>query len=199
MAYKVCFAVSECFPYVKTGGLGDVAGSLPRALEQKGCEVKIFLPLYEGIRTLDHGIERYEEISNVHINIGHLQLEFDLWHVKLPDSDADVYFVDCPHYFHRPHPYTNDPDEDERFIFFQIAVIESLQRLKWAPDVIHCNDWQTSLIPVYLRTLYEWDKLFEHTSTLLSIHNIGYQGLFSRDSVLKAGLSMDDFAPYRPL
>lgn len=199
MAFKVCFAVAECFPYVKTGGLGDVAGSLPKALEQEGCEVKIFLPLYEGIRTLDHGIERFQEISNVQVNVGHLQVEFDLWHSKLSDSDVDVYFVDCPHYFHRPQPYTNDPDEDERFILFQIAVIESLQRLKWAPDVIHCNDWQTSLIPAYLKTNYQWDKLFESTSTLLSIHNIGYQGIFPRETVLKAGLSMDDFAPYRPL
>jgi starch synthase len=182
---------------VKTGGLGDVAGSLPKALEQEGCEVKVFLPLYGGIRTLDHGIERFDEISGVPLTIGNLQLDFDLWKCKLPGTNVDVHFVDCPHYFHPPHPYTDDADEDERFIFFQLAVIESLQRLKWAPDVIHCNDWQTSLIPVFLKTTYGWDKLFEKTATLLSIHNIGYQGMFSKDSLVKAGLSMDEFAPYK--
>ena len=197
-SYKVCFAASECFPYVKTGGLGDVAGSLPKALELEGCEVKVFLPLYGGIRTLDHGIEKYNDISGVAIAVGDNFHIFDLWKGKLPDSEVEVYFVDCPHYFHRPNPYTNDPDEDERFIFFQLAIIESLQRLKWPPDVMHCNDWQTSLLPVFLKTTFAWDKLFERTATLLSIHNIGYQGMFSKDAVRKAGLPLENYSPYKP-
>ena len=195
---KVCFAVSECFPYVKTGGLGDVAGSLPKALTEEGCEVRVFLPLYGGIKIIDHGISRYDEISGVEISIGGNVHSFGLWHTKLPESDTDVYFVDCPHYFHRDHPYTNDPDEDERFIFFQIAVMESLQRMGWAPDVIHCNDWQTALIPAMLKTSYSWDRMFDKTATLLSIHNIGYQGMFSKESVAKAGLPAEYYAPYMP-
>lgn len=198
-ALKVCFAVSECFPYVKTGGLGDVAGSLPKALEKDGCEVRVFLPLYGGIKTLDHGIRKLDEIKGVELAVGDSRHSFDLWHSKLPGSDVNVFFVDCPHYFHRDLPYTNDHDEDERFIFYQLAVIETLQRMKWAPDLIHCNDWQTSLIPAYLKTVYSWDKLFEATATLLSIHNIGYQGIFSKQSVIKSGLPAEHFAPYRPL
>lgn len=197
-SYKICFAASECFPYVKTGGLGDVAGSLPKALETEGCEVKMFLPLYGGIKTLEHGIKKFEEISGVAVAVGENFHVFDLWKATLPDSEVEVYFVDCPHYFNRPNPYTNDPDEDERFIFFQLAIVESLQRLKWSPDVMHCNDWQTSLLPVFLKTTYAWDKLFERTATLLSIHNIGYQGMFSKDAILKAGLSLENYSPYKP-
>ncbi len=183
---------------MKTGGLGDVAGSLPKALEQEGCEVKVFLPLYGGIKTLDHNLYRFDEITNVAVAVGTEFHSFDVWKGTLPDSEVEVYFIDCPHYFHRPNPYTNDIDEDERFIFFQIAILETLQRLKWAPDIMHCNDWQTSLLPVFLKTTYQWDKLFERTATLLSIHNIGYQGMFSKDAVAKAGLPMENYSPYMP-
>ncbi|MDZ4713725.1 MAG: glycogen synthase GlgA [bacterium] len=192
---KIAFVASECFPYVKTGGLGDVVGSLPKALEEEGCVVKLFLPLYSGIKTEQHNIKPFEEFKDIPIRIGDNEVTFNLMHAILPDTSVDVYFIDCPKYFDREKPYTNDPDEDERFILFQLAVIETLQRMKWAPDIIHCNDWQTSLLPVYLKTNYKWDKLFENTKTLLSIHNIGYQGRFSGMSVHNAGLSYSEYYP----
>lgn len=195
---KIAFIASECFPYVKTGGLGDVVGALPKALANEDCEVKIFLPLYGGIKTAQHELKPLDEFQSIPVRIGDKEVAFNLWHGLLPGSEIDVYFIDCPVYFHREMPYTNDPDEDERFILFQIAVIETLQRLKWAPDVIHCNDWQTSLIPVYLKTNYKWDKLFDKTSTLLSIHNIGYQGRFSKNSIYNAGLSYSQYYPGGP-
>lgn len=195
---KICFVASECFPYVKTGGLGDVVGALPKALEQEGCEVKVILPLYGGIKITEHNLNQIPEFQNIPVRIGDKIVTFNLWYATLPESEVEVYFVDCPVYFHREMPYTNDPDEDERFILFQIAVIETLQRIKWAPDVIHCNDWQTSLIPVFLKTNYKWDKLFENTSTLLSIHNIGYQGRFSKNSIYNAGLSYFQYYPGGP-
>lgn len=210
---KICFAASECFPFVKTGGLGDVVGSLPKVIEKvkavkknKGKkrtnseseipeinEIKIILPLYKGIKILDYRIKCIEEFGDIPVMIGDKEVTFKIWTTVLPGSDINVYFIDCPVYFHRELPYTNDPDEDERFILFQIAVIETLQRLKWAPDVIHCNDWQTGLIPVYLKTNYKWDKLFEKTAVLLSIHNIGYQGRFSERAVYNAGLSYENY------
>lgn len=195
---KICFAASECFPYVKTGGLGDVIGSLPRAIAEEGNEVKIILPLYGGIKTEQHKLNKLDEFQDILVKVGDKSILFNLWYGTLPGSEVEVYFIDCPVYFHREMPYTNDPDEDERFILFQIAVIETLQRLKWAPDVIHCNDWQTSLIPVYLKTNYKWDKLFENTSTLLSIHNIAYQGRFSNKAVQHAGLSYSEYYPGGP-
>jgi starch synthase len=195
---KIALVASECFPYVKTGGLGDIIGSLPKAITEEGCEVKLFLPLYGGIKTDEHKLNSLEEFQNIPVKVGNREITFNVWYGSLPDSEVEVYFIDCPVYFHRDMPYTNDPDEDQRFILFQIAVLETIQRLKWAPDVIHCNDWQSSLIPVYLKTNYKWDKLFEHTSVLLSIHNIGYQGRFPSDSVKNAGLSYSEYFPGGP-
>ncbi|MDQ3194059.1 MAG: glycogen synthase GlgA [Bacteroidota bacterium] len=195
---KIAFVASECFPYVKTGGLGDVVGSLPNALAEEGNEVILFLPLYSGIKKEEHKLNFLTEFQDIPVRIGDKEVVFNLWYGSLPDSEVEVYFVDCPAYFHRQMPYTDDADEDERFILFQIAVFETLQRLKWSPDVIHCNDWQTSLVPVYMKTNYKWDKLFEKTTTLLSIHNIGYQGRFSSKSIHNAGISNSQYYPGGP-
>ncbi|MFQ5771220.1 MAG: glycogen synthase, partial [bacterium] len=195
---KVCFAISECVPFVKTGGLADVGGALPKALAQLGCEVKVFLPLYGSISTLEHDLILVAGLENLPIQMGNHLITFNVWHGKLPASDVEVYFIDCPVYYGRTQIYTNDPDEDERFIFFQRAIIEILQRLNWVPDIIHCNDWQTSLLPVYLRLNYQGNELFANSSCLLSIHNIGYQGRFAKESVLKAGLTCDHYYPGGP-
>ncbi|RMF65356.1 MAG: glycogen synthase GlgA [Calditrichaeota bacterium] len=195
---KVCFAVSECVPYVKTGGLADVAGALPKALDELGCEVKLFLPLYGFIDPAAHGLTAADELQSIPVQIGGKAVIFKTWYGRLPDTRVDVHFIDCPEYFHRAAPYTDDPDEDERFILFQHAILQILQRYHWAPDVVHCNDWQTALLPVYLKKNYSWDHLFAGTASLLSIHNIGYQGSFPPESVSKAGLSVADFYPGGP-
>lgn len=195
---KIAFVASECFPYVKTGGLGDVAGTLPKALVEENCEVKLFLPLYGGIKAEQHNLNPVNEFQNIPVRVGDKEVTFTVWYGTLPESEVEVYLIDCPFYFHRDMPYTNDTDEDERFILFQIAVIETLQRLKWVPEIIHCNDWQTSLIPVYLKTNYKWDKLFVNTHTILSVHNIAYQGRFSKNSIYNAGLSYSLYYPGGP-
>ncbi len=196
---KICFAASECVPFAKTGGLADVCGSLPKALADDGCEVKLFMPLYKKIRLFDYGFEKVNSLSDVPVKLGNINVSFSVWKGKLPVSDVEVNLIDCPRYFHRETVYTGDHDEDERFILFQLAILETLQRFKWAPDIIHCNDWQTALIPVFLKTTYSWDKLFENSKTLLSIHNIGYQGAFSSASVGKANLSYSDYYQGGPL
>jgi starch synthase len=116
----------------------------------------------------------------------------------LPGSNIDVFFVDCPELFARDGIYTNDEDEDERFILFQNAVIISLQYMQWAPDVVHCNDWQCGLIPAYIRTSYSWDRLFSKTTCVQTIHNIAYQGLFNPDTYLKANINKEEFLAVRP-
>lgn len=195
---KTAFFTTECFPYVKTGGLGDVSGSLPKSLHKLGCDIKVFLPLYDTIKTIENGLYINEEFKDIPVKIGNDTYTFNFWEGKLPDSEVDVYFIDCPHYFHRGKPYTDDSDEDERFIFFQIACIETLQRLKWSPDIINCNDWQTGLIPAYIKFNYNWDELFKNTKTVLSIHNIGYQGRFAPSAIEIAGLNYDNFYPEGP-
>jgi len=183
---KVCFVTSECVPYIKTGGLADVSGSLPLSLHENNTDVKIFLPLYDKIDREKHKLVKIEELSGDNVSILNIKHSYDVYYTKHHDK-VDTYFIDCPFYYSRGVVYTSDEDENERYILFQQAVLKSLQKLLWGPDVIHCNDWQSSLIPSMLKLQYAWDKLFQNTKTLLSIHNIGYQGTFPSDSVLKAG------------
>ena len=195
---KVCFVTSECVPFVKTGGLADVSGSLPIALSNLGCQVKVFLPLYNLIDINKHNLKTISEFKNNNVQVGEKKNTFNLLYGKLPNSDVEVYFIDCPEYYNRDKVYTDDKDEDERFIFFQIAVLKTLQKVKWSPDIMHCNDWQASLIPIYLKTNLNCDRLFSSTSCLLSIHNIGYQGRFPKETVLKANLSYKNYYPDGP-
>ncbi len=195
---RIAFATSECVPYVKTGGLADVSGALPRALAEAGMEVKVFLPLYDSIRVLDYDLIFAEELRDLPLQIGNLNLTFNTWYKKTPGLSLEHYFIDCPHYFHRGRIYTSDYDEDARFILLQQAIINILQRYHWAPEVLHANDWQTALLPVYLKDKYYWDRLFDRTASVLSIHNLGYQGRFGRESVDAAGLSYGKYYPGGP-
>jgi starch synthase len=196
---KIAFITTECVPYAKTGGLADVAGSLPAELVKLGCEVKIFIPKYSLIDENRHGLKYNWDISEMPIRINGIIRSVHIYQGKLPNTDIDVYFVDCPHYFYRHIIYTSDPDEDERFILFSKAVIETLQRLQWAPDVINCNDWQTGLLPLFIKDNYNWDKIFDKTATLFTIHNIGYQGLFSKSVLFSAEIRGNLFYPDGPI
>lgn len=196
---KVAFVVSEVFPYAKTGGLADVSGSLPRALRKLGCDVKIFMPKYFQIDEIKYKLHYNWDIGEMPVRVaGHVR-SVHLHQAVYPDSDIEVNFIDCPHYYHHRHIYTNDSDEDERFILLCKGVIETLQRLKWVPDVIHCNDWQTGLFPLLLKDNYSWDRIFEKTSFLYTIHNIGYQGKFPSDTMFKAELRGTYFYPGGPV
>ncbi len=196
---NVAIAASEAAPFAKTGGLADVVGALPKALHQIGCTVKVFMPKYSYIDEAKYDLHYEYAIGEMPVRVSGYPWPVHVQRSTLPGSTVEIYFIDCPHFFHRANIYTNDPDEGERFILFSKAVIETLQRLQWAPDVIHCNDWQTALIPLLLRDNYKWDMLFDSTATLLTIHNIGYQGLFPRSTLQAAELREDLFYPGGPL
>lgn len=196
---KIAFVVTECVPYVKTGGLADVAGALPAELVRLRHEVKVFIPKYSLIDENRYGLKYIWDIGEMPIRINGIIRSAHVHQSKLPDSDIDVYFIDCPHYFYRHSIYTNDSDEDERFILFSKAVIETLQRLQWTPDIIHCNDWQTGLIPLFIKDNYNWDRMFDQTSSVFTIHNIGYQGLFSRSVLFSAEIRGELFYPGGPV
>ncbi len=196
---KVAFVSTECVPYAKTGGLADVAGSLPKELGKLGCEVKIFIPKYFLIDESKHGLAYNWEIGEMPVRINGRIRSVHVHQSRLPGSNVEINFIDCPHYFHRHRIYTNDPDEDERFILFSKSVIETLQRMKWAPDVIHCNDWQSGLIPLLIKDNYSWDRMFDKTATLFTIHNIYYQGRFSKSALFAAEIRGDLFYPGGPV
>lgn len=196
---KIAFVTTECVPYAKTGGLADVAGALPKALEKLGCEVKIFMPKYLSIDELKFDVRYNWTIGEMPIRINGVIRSVHLHQAKLPGSNVEVNFIDCPQYFNRGRIYTNDPDENERFILFSKGVIETLQRFGWAPDIIHCNDWQTGLIPLFIKDNYSWDKMFEKTASVFTIHNIGYQGRFGKSTLFAAEIKGSLFYPGGPV
>lgn len=190
---KVAFVASEVVPFAKTGGLADVAGALPVELKKSGVDIKVFMPKYYSVDERKFKLNYDHYIGEMWVRVGGEPQQVNVFTGFLPNSDVEVYFIDSPRYFHRSSIYTNDPDESDRFILFQKAVIEVIQKMGWAPDVIHCNDWQTGLMPLLVKDNYSWDKLFSHTSFLYTIHNIGYQGVFGEDTVNKAELKKEYF------
>lgn len=196
---NIVFASSEVYPFAKTGGLGDVVGTLPKAIRQLGHEVIVFLPNYAQIEHSKYFINYVHEVGGMPIRVDGRTHWVHLHMAHLPGSDVKCYFVDYPEYFHKDQIYIGGNEEDVRFILFSKAVIESLQRLQFKPDIIHCNDWQTGLIPLYIKDNYSWDKMFEKTATVITIHNIGYQGRFPKETMFKAEISEDLFYENSPI
>lgn len=196
---NVAIIASECAPFAKTGGLADVVGALPKYLLNQGIDVRVFIPKYDSISETQYQLWYHGEIGEIRIRVGGIPRSVYLHSATLPGSTVPVYFIDCREYFYRGKIYTNDWDEDERWILFTKAVIEVIQRLQWKPDVMHCNDWQTGLLPLYVKDNYAWDRMFDATAFLYSIHNIGYQGRFSRDTLVKGELRGDLYYPDGPL
>ncbi len=196
---KIAYISGEVVPFAKTGGLADVAGALPIALQNLGCEVKVFMPKYYSIEEKRFNLEYLTNIGEIKIRAGGFSHPVHFYKGLLPNSAVEIYFIDYPNFFHRHKLYTNDYDEDLRFILFSKAVIELTQHLKWVPDVFHCNDWQTALIPLLVKDNYSWDRLFDNSAFLFTIHNIGYQGRFSHGALLNAEINGKYYYPGGPV
>jgi starch synthase len=136
-----------------------------------------------------HEFHRVDYAQDVEVKLGWRTYRFSLTTTTLGEDGPAVYFVDCPELYRRPRIYTTDPDEPQRFALLCRAVMDTCQRMGWGPDIVHCNDWHTALLPLMQRTVYDWDSLFDRTRTLLTIHNIGYQGVFGADSIEGMGLA----------
>ena len=194
---KILMAASEAVPFAKTGGLADVAGSLTRALRRLGHDAALILPAWRATR--ENGIPMEPTGIPLDMAVGNRLVPGQLLRGTIPGTDIPVWFVDQPEYFDRPALYGESSgdyaDNDARFIFFARAVIETTRRLGWKPDVIHCNDWQTALIPAYLRLLYGEMEDCRRIATLLTIHNIAYQGSFAAESMRLTGIDGRHFHP----
>jgi starch synthase len=211
LPHKLVLAASEVVGFAKTGGLADVAGALPRALSRRGHNCAIILPLYHAVR---HGRVPISPTElKFTVPIGNRTVAGSLWRATLPDSGVPVYLVEQPDYFDRDDPAQGRglyqftlpggqkrdyPDNCERFIFFSRAVLEAIRLLDFWPDILHLNDWQTGLVPVYLREVYQGQSGYERIRTLFTIHNIAYQGQFWHWDMLLTGLDWKLFN-YRQL
>ena len=189
MPASVCLVASEATPYAKTGGLADVAGALAKFLHGAGHDVRLFMPLHRTVDRAAHGLAPIHELQDLPLEFGGHRFRYGLQRAALPRSGAPVFFIDCPVLFDRPALYSDSPDEHLRYLALTRAALESCQRMGWAPAVLHCNDWHTAFGPLLLRTAYAWDKLFANTRSVLTIHNIGYQGVFDAARAVDLGLA----------
>jgi starch synthase len=193
---NILMVASECIPFVKVGGLADVVGTLPKYLKELGHNVKIILPKYKSIDGKKYNLQTLPFRLNV--QLGKSTESFRIKYCKTKDK-IEVYFIENMHFFNRIGVYGNAgldySDNKERYIFFCKAVLESVKALMFRPDIIHCNDWQTGLIPAYLKTNLKNDGFFWSTSCVFTIHNIAYQGQFSACTIEEAGFSWEDFTP----
>ena len=176
---KILFATSECVPFIKTGGLADVVGALPKELIKTGADVRVILPLY---KTMDNKWRlEMEPMLHFYVNLGWRRQYVGLY--KLDYAGITFYFIDNEQYFGRDYVYGSGTDEGERYAFFSRAILEALPKIDFFPDILHCNDWQTGLVPVLLKLQYSQLDMYKNIKTIYTIHNLKFQGIFPIDFI----------------
>jgi len=195
--YKILFITSEVVPFVKTGGLADVSSSLPQKLQELGHQVRIVVPKYGAIDERKFKIHEVVRLKDLTTQIGKKEVVYSLRSSFLVGAKTRVqlYFLDNDEYFGSRRSLYADPisgkdypDNDERFILLAKSVFELISKLGWIPDIIHCNDWQGGLIPLYLKTLFKDDPLFESIRTVFTLHNLAFKGEFPKSNFVNTGL-----------
>ena len=192
---KILLASSEIYPFAKTGGLADVAGALPKALKKIGVDVRVIMPKYKGIEEKGFPITYKDYRFSCPISQRAVSGEI----VESEYDGIPAYLVEKDEYFYRDYLYSTQDgdylDNAERFIFFSKSILEAVRLTGWLPDVLHCNDWQTGLVPLFLRALYQDDPVLAKIGTLFTIHNLGYQGLFWHLDMHLLNLGWEYFTP----
>ena len=192
---NVLFVASEAAPFAKTGGLADVLGSLPAAIAALGHDVRVVIPRYSRINLKTF---RLKHAAALQVPLGAWKEHCDIFESALT-KQVTTYFVDKPIFFDRPELYgtakADYPDNAERFIFFSRAVLELCEAVDFKPDIVHCNDWQTGLVPLFLKKFYSDAPHLAAAKTIFTVHNLGYQGLFSHDDLRLTNLGGDVFTP----
>ncbi len=201
---NIVFVGAEAYPFAKVGGLADVLGALPKSLAKIGAEVSLIIPFYSDIKSGKYEIEPFPGNNSFTLDTPDGEQTATIYRGYIPYTEIPVYFVDNEQYFDRPGIYS-DPktgegyyDDGARFCFFSRAVPEVIKRVGIEPDIVHCNDYQTALVLVYLRKLYQNDPTFENTQTVFSIHNLAYQGHFDHAILDYVTVGQDEFYPTGP-
>lgn len=192
----ILFVASEAEPFIKTGTIGSIAGNLPKALKTLGHDIRVIIPGYSSISPRKFQIHNLLRMKNIEVPIASTSVLADVRasYLCTETSKILIYFLSNERYFNREglyfHPETKKyfPDNDERFTFFCRGILESLKRLHWQPDIIHCNDWQSALIPAYLKTIYKNDPYFKNIKTVFTIYNFAQFCAFPMSSFEKTGL-----------
>ena len=196
---KIAFITPEAVPFAKTGGLADISGVLPGLLSKSGLSVKMFMPMYRQVLENYPNLKRIK--SDIKIIIAEKTYLADLFYLKEVATGLEIYFIANKELFDRPELYVDKKtgkdykDNLSRFLFFSEAILSGLKELDWAPDIIHANDWQTALVPSFLKSKYKDDPFFSKTASVFTIHNMAYQGQFPGKEFKTIGLDKGYFAP----
>jgi starch synthase len=186
---RVLILAAEIVPFVKVGGLADVAGALPKALKALGHDVRLVMPRYKQVDP-----ERFQlttVIDTLTVTIGKFPVQVSV-RQGIIGEDIPVYMIDAPRFFERENIY-GYTDDGERFILFCRAALEAMRALEWAPDILHCNDWHTGIVPNWMHTIYHNDPFYANTATVYTIHNLAYQGIFGYRILEVAGVAAQGF------
>ena len=194
---RILFVSSEMNPFLQTSSIAEIASALPQAVQQKDNEIRIFVPRFGCINERRNRLHEVVRLSGINITIDDNDNPLTIKVASLPSAKTQVYFLDNEDYFHRKTVYTDEnggfhPDNDERTIFFCKGALETVKKLGWIPDIIHCQGWMTSLIPLYLKTIYRDEPVFKHTKVVYSIFENHFQQTLGNDFVRKASLNNID-------
>jgi len=185
--YKIWYLSAEVSPFAKTGGLGDVTGALPKSLKTRNHEVRLIMPKYKMINERKYILREVIRLKDIPVTLNGETKTVNVKSAFLPDSKVQIYFVEIPELFGRNGIYGDNltgedfKDNPQRFAYFCKAALETLKILSWRPDIIHCNDWHTAFVPIYLKSIFKNDQFFSGIKTVFTIHNFAFQGILSKD------------------
>ena len=187
---RILYVASEINPFLQTSEVADFVRKLPQAMQERGMEIRILVPRFGLINERKNRLHEVVRLSGINIAVGEEEKPLVIKVASIPNAKLQVYFIDNEDYFHRKSVFFDKEDNfyednDERAIFFCKGVIETVKKLGWAPDIVHCNDWMTSLIPLYLKTTYKNDPIFQNAKTVFTVYNNGFKHKFDNDLIEK--------------
>lgn len=188
---RILYVASEINPFLQTTDVADYVRRLPQAMQERGAEIRILVPRFGLINERKNRLHEVVRLSGINITVGDDEKPLIIKVASIPNAKLQVYFIDNEDYFHRKSVFFDKEnnffdDNDERAIFFCKGVLETVKKLGWAPDVVHCNDWMTSLIPLYLKSTYRNDPMFKDTKSVFTVHNNAFSYKFDDDLLSKA-------------
>lgn len=187
---RILYVASEINPFLQTSKVADFVRKLPQAMQERGMEIRILVPRFGLINERKNRLHEVVRLSGINIAVGEEEKPLVIKVASIPNAKLQVYFIDNEDYFHRKSVFFDKEnkfyeDNDERAIFFCKGVIETVKKLGWAPDIVHCNDWMTSLIPMYLKTTYKNDPMFKDTKTVFTVYDNPFAHKFKNDLIEK--------------
>ena len=201
---KVLYVASEINPFLQTTHIADFVRKLPSAMQERGMEIRILVPRFGLINERKNRLHEVVRLSGINITVGDEEKPLVIKVASIPNARLQVYFIDNEDYFQRKYVFHDKEDKfyadnDERAIFFCKGVLETVKKLGWNPDIVHCNDWMSALIPMYLKTTYKKDPIFKGAKSVFSIYNTGFDFKFDKSILEKAKMLDIDDAMLTPL